>query len=119
MTWTLLHDTRVRPSSPAPELGDECVADEVPSLHHPLPDQEPAEECEAPPLLHHQPASDRCSVQVMQREVPAAIQPASPVLRRLSVVLQPASPEMLVKPVCVSVKRLVDVSVAQVLGLAE
>ena len=34
-------------------------------------------------------------------------------------VLQPASPEMLVKPVSVSVKRLVDVSVAQVLGLAE
>ena len=119
MTWTLLHDTRVRPSSPAPELGDVCVAEEIPSLHHPLPDQEPAEECEVPPLHHHQPASDRCSVQVMQREVPAASQPASPVLRRLSVVLQPASPEMLVKPVSVSVKRLVDVSVAQVLGLAE
>ena len=40
-------------------------------------------------------------------------------LRQLKVVLQPASPEMLVKPVSVALKRLVDFSVAQVLGLAE
>ena len=147
MNWTLLHDTRVRsPASPVPEPGDVCVGgkvlEEVPPLHHPLPDPEPVDECvggkvlpEVPPLHHHQPASDRC-LQVMQREppcgtlpltsaskscneFPAASQPASPVLRQLKVVLQPASPEMLVKPVSVSVKRLVDVSVAQVLGLAE
>ena len=134
MNWTLLHDTRVRPASPVPELGDECVGEEVPSPHHPLPDLEPADECEVPPLHHHQPASDRC-LQVMQREppcgtlpltsaskscneFPAASQPASPVLRQLKVVLQPASPEMLVKPVSVVLKRLVEFSVAQVLGLA-
>ena len=135
MTWTLLHDTRVRPASPVPELGDECVGEEVPSLHHPLPDLEPADECEVPPLHHHQPASDRC-LQVMRREppcgtlpltsaskssneFPAASQPASPVLKQLKVVLQPANPEMLVKPVKVVLQRLVELSVPQVLGLAE
>ena len=147
MNWTLLHDTRVRsPASPVPEPGDVCVGgkvlEEVPPLHHPLPDPEPVDECvggkvlaEVPPLHHHQPASDRC-LQVMRREppcgtlpltsaskssneFPAASQPASPVLKQLKVVLQPANPEMLVKPVKVVLKRLVELSVPQVLGLAE
>ena len=148
MNWTLLHDTRVRsPASPVPEPDDVCVGgkvlDEVPPLHHLQPVPEPVDECvggkvldEVPPLHHHQPASDRC-LQVMRREPPcgtlpltsaskssdespAASQPASPVvMKQLKVVLQPANPEMLVKPVKVVLQRLVELPVPQVLRLSE